>query len=187
VHAIEGATAVRSQLGADEDLLWSGQPRHGVVFRASDVFLVPISLFWCGFAIFWELGVLTSDDAPLFFRLWGVFFVLAGLHFAFGRFLWDARQRSRTHYGVSNQRVLIVSGPGGNQVKWLSLRTLSDVSVSQMADGTGSIQFGPSAPFGTPGWFPGAGWPGVPAVPAFELIDNVRHVHDVIRQAQRRA
>jgi hypothetical protein len=141
---------------------------------------------WCGFAIFWEWSAFTSG-APFFFRLWGVPFVLAGLYFLFGRFLWDAYLRSHTYYGVSKQRILIVTGSRGGNVKSLSLRALADVHLRQKADGGGSIQFGFAGAFGVGAWFSGSGWPGVPTMPAFELLENVKHVYDIIRQAQRGA
>lgn len=71
--------------------------------------MIPFGLMWCGFAIFWEYTAVT-DRAPLFFILWGVPFVAAGLHFVFGRFFVEARQRESTSYGVTGQRVIIVSG-----------------------------------------------------------------------------
>lgn len=38
--------AIRKEIGKDEQLLWSGQPRQGLVLRANDIVLIPFSLMW---------------------------------------------------------------------------------------------------------------------------------------------
>jgi hypothetical protein len=77
-----------------ERVLWSGRPAPGLTFRPADGFLIPFSLLWCGFAIFWEASVLRIPGAPFFFPLFGAVFVAAGLYFVFGRFLFRDAQRS---------------------------------------------------------------------------------------------
>ena len=69
---------LQSKLAPNEHLLWFGQPRGGIVLRDSDVYAIPFSLIWGGFAIFWEISVL-SDDAPITFKLFGLPFVGVGL------------------------------------------------------------------------------------------------------------
>lgn len=171
-------------IGPGERLLWSGRPRQGIFLQPSDAVTIPFSLMWGGFAIFWEYSVWTSK-APFFFRLWGVPFVLVGLYFMVGRFFVDAQARSRTWYGLTNQRVIIVSGLTSREVKSLQLRTLSDVTLSERSDATGTITFGPE----TPRWTGFSRWPGSrsQSSPAFEAIPSAREVYDRIRTAQREA
>lgn len=82
---IDAESAVRDQRGAGEHLLWSGKPKAGLRLRAGDVFMIPFSLMWGGFAVFWEWSVISSG-APFFFKLWGIPFVLVGVYMIAGRF-----------------------------------------------------------------------------------------------------
>ena len=167
-----------------ERVLWAGRPRQGVVFRSSDAFMIPFSLLWGGFAIFWETMAIMSG-APFFFVLWGIPFVLVGLYMIFGRLVVDAMQRERTFYGVTDQRIIIVSGLTNRKVKSLNLRTLSDVSLSEKEDRSGSITFGTRHPMSW--WWGGMTWPGMPhAVPSFEMIADAKRVYEDIREAQSR-
>ena len=104
----------------------------------------------------------------------------------FGRFFADARTRARTYYGVTSERIIIVSGMFSRQIKSLSLRTLTDVSLTERGDGSGTITFGPQFPypFGRQGNI--GGWPGSSqyAAPAFDLVENVKEAYNAIRQAQ---
>src|SRR6266436_215662 len=115
------SSAVDRQLSSGEKLLWSGQPRAGIRLRGSDAFAIPFSILWCGFAIFWE-PMVVRKGAPVFMMLWGIPFVLAGLYIVFGRFIVDAMSRAKTFYGVTNERVIIISGLFSRQVKSLNLR-----------------------------------------------------------------
>ena len=177
---------IRRELSAGEQIQWWGRPRQGLVVRGSDAVAIPFSLLWCGFAIFWEYSVLQADKAPGFFALWGIPFVCMGLYMVFGRFLADARQRARTYYAVSNERVLIVSGLFSKQVKSLNIRTLTDVYLTEKSSGEGSITFGPQPPLAA--MFGGAqGWPGSDKslVPRFDLIQDAKRVYEIIRKLQR--
>ena len=172
------------ELGAGETLLWSGQPKQGLLLRPSDAVFIPFSLLWGGFALFWESGVL-SGGAPFFFVLWGIPFVLVGVYIVVGRFFVDAYIRSKTSYGVTNERVLIIAGLFSRTVKTLPLQTLGELSLEQRADGSGTITFGASIPFAS--WYRGFAWPGMDQrlPPSFEQIPEAKQVYDLIRRAQR--
>jgi hypothetical protein len=178
---------IKGQLSAGERLLWSGQPKQGVFLRGSDTFLIPFSLMWGGFAFYWEFSVIKSN-APLFFMLWGIPFVLAGLYLIAGRFFFEAKQRSRTFYAVTNERILIVSGIFNQTTKSLGLRTLSDISIVEGKNADGTISFGGSSPFSSllSGF---SGWPGMGQHigPSFEMIGSARAVYETIRTAQKDA
>ena len=117
--------------------------------------------------------------------LWGIPFVCVGLFFVFGRFFLDAHSRARTTYGVTNERILILSGLFAQQTKSLQLRTLTDVSLIQRGDGSGTITFGPAHYMNA--FFPAGAWPstGRYAPPSFDLIERAKEVYDIICNAQR--
>ena len=178
--------AISAEIAPGERLLWSGRPAGGILFHRGDVFLIPFSLLWAGFAIFWEITAARSR-AGAFFSLWGLAFVLIGLYFVAGRFIVDAWQRGQTAYGLTNQRAIIVSRAlgGGRRVKSLPLRALSEVTLSERPDGSGTITLGQVAGLWTMAFVGDAAWPGVPRPPRFEMIPHVREVYDQLRQAQR--
>jgi hypothetical protein len=145
--------------------------------------MIPFSLLWGGFAVFWEFSVI-RNGGPVFFMIWGVPFVLMGLYITIGRFFADARQRARTYYALTDQRVVIIAGLFSRQVKSLPLRTLQDITLDERGDQSGTISFGAGNAMAN--WFAGSGWPitGSQRPPAFELIENARQVHTRIRAAQ---
>ena len=79
-------------------------------FTPADAFLIPFSIFWCGFAIFWEAGV-ASSGASLFV-VWGIPFIAVGLYLVFGRFIYKHYRKKRTTYWITNARAAIIVSPG---------------------------------------------------------------------------
>ncbi len=184
----DAESGIQSELGDGERLLWSGKPRQGIVFRSFDVFLIPFSLVWTGFVVLAVVRALTSD-APLFPALCAVVFVLVGSYLLIGRFILDSKRRGKTSYGVTDERVMIISGLFSRRVESLNLRTLSHLSLSQKRHKSGTITFGPTHPMSwmcsshaLPLWC-GMGHPGS----AFEMIENAKDVYNLIRDAQQRA
>src|SRR5260370_14417493 len=111
---VDSSQVIARELDVGESLLWSRQPRKGIVLRSSDVFLITFSILWGGFAIFWETSVLSQarkggNAASLFMVLWGIPFVLVGLYMIFFRFIVDARRREHACYGLTDRRAIIVT------------------------------------------------------------------------------
>ena len=180
---LDAERTIARELEPNERLVWSGAPRQGLALRPADMMLIPFSLLWGGFAIFWEAGVLRAG-APMPFPLFGIPFVVIGLYLIFGRFFVDANIRANTAYGLTDRRVIIVSGLVNRSVKSLQLKTISDVTLAEQSDGMGTITFGPSLPMAR--WTAGAAWPGASnyAPPAFDMISRARDVYSSIRDAQ---
>ena len=166
-------------------MLWSGRPRTGLLLRPSDTFMIPFSLFWGGFAIFWEWGVShATGPNGSFMMIWGIPFVAIGLYMIVGRFFVDARIRSRTTYIITSRRAIIVSGLFSRNTTSLPLRNINDISLTVRSDGSGTITLG-RPQMGA--WAAPTGWPGSSryAVPAFEFIPDAKQVHDKLLEAQR--
>jgi hypothetical protein len=173
---------LNSALSPGEKLVWTGRPRKGIVLRGSDVFLIPFSLFWAGFAIFWETMVLRSG--VWFMALFGIPFICIGIYITIGRFFLDARRRANTVYGITEGRIIIKSGLFNKGINSLNLRTLSDITFTQKAGGSGTIILGAvNARYAR---MQGMAWPGVVQTPSLELIDDVKQVYDKIIELQRK-
>ena len=182
----ETRDVVKKELDSGEKLLWAGTPKQGVVFRGSDVLMIPFSLLWGGFAIFWEIMALSiphkeAGPVSIVFPLFGIPFVLAGLYMIFGRFIYDAKKRAKTVYGLSDQRAIIISGVFSRSIKSLNLKSLSDVSLTEKGDKSGTITFGQENVMMS--FFAGNGFPGMGGsnVPKFELIENAKDVYNQLR------
>lgn len=172
--------SVYSELDPQEMLLWAGRPRQGFRLRLTDIFVIPFSLLWGGFAIFWETLVI-MNGAPFFFSLWGIPFVCVGIYFIAGRFFVDSYQRKHRSYVVTNSRVVILDRAWGRSIRSKSLNDLGELSLIVRSDSSGDIAFSQQYP-----WFIIEGFPqpGFPRPMVFEMIEFVRDVYGLIRNAQ---
>ena len=183
------ADAFAGRLLSGERILWSGQPSTGLLFTPRDIFLVPFSLLWCGFAIFWESQVAgigsqfptSASGAPDFFLLFGGAFVLVGLYFVFGRFAVDAWLRRATRYAVTDRRILIArSGLLANFTS-MALDRLPNVQIREGSSGRGTIQFGAQASMFNNRSF-GMWSPALDPTPQFLAIEDAKKVFDIIQR-----
>jgi hypothetical protein len=141
---------IEAELSSGESVLWSGKPSQKVIFHKSDLFLVPLSLMWGGFTLFWEFGV-SSTGGPSFMSLGGIPFVLVGQYLIWGRFLVTAWQKKRILYVLTNRRALVIVRPPQARTIAATLRSISTVQKEIRADGFGTITFG-SAPIAAYGF-----------------------------------
>ena len=125
----------------DERVLWEGMPAQGIRLNPEDAFMIPFSLVWCGFAIFWELSTFAMG-APTFFSLWGIPFVAAGLYFVFGRFLHAAWKAKHTGYAVTSQRVVFIERSG---VTSIPVDRIPSLEIRNHRSGLGTIYFEPQS------------------------------------------
>lgn len=140
VNLNDEAYALKSQLDGEEHIVWVGKAGGGIIFRTIDAFMIPFSLLWGGFALFWEIMVLASG-APIFFALFGLPFVLIGLFLIFGRFVWDARRRKHTLYALTDKRIIFRTGARTYQITTVNLADVKSLSLKLKPDGKGTINF----------------------------------------------
>lgn len=138
------------ELLKDEKILWSAQPDTSVLFTRADIFLVPFSLLWGGFAIFWELGALAvffaisagKNPMSIIFPLFGIPFVLVGLYFMFGRFIYKNWKKRNTYYAITDRRVLMLSNLFSQSLNAVNIDTIPTINKSVRSNGIGTIKFG---------------------------------------------
>ncbi len=91
------AMKLQREMMSGESVYWAGMPNPKVIFHSDDWMMVPFSLAWGGFAIFWEAGALgywgnghRSGSPSWFMAIWGIPFIVIGQYMIWGRFLYDA-------------------------------------------------------------------------------------------------
>lgn len=175
---------INREIQPGETLLWSGLPRQGIYLKGSDAIQVPFSLAWCGFACFWEYNTFNSG-APVFFKLWGIPFVLIGVYMVVGRFIADSQVRSNTAYAVTSKRILFISGLFNQKTTSIDLLSIPELSLTEKDNDSGTISFNSASP---QRWSRSYGRPfGDQSPQAFELSDNARKTYNTIVKAQSEA
>ena len=175
MNSIETQNRLRTALGPSATFRWTGSPQQGLMLRAADTLVIPFSLLWGGFAIFWESTVI-AENAPVFMQIWGIPFVLVGLFFIAGRFFADAYARAHTAYAIGDGAAYIVRDGLFAKTTMLGAPALAQVEVQRRPDGSGTLTFGQQV-YG----FYTFRMPGVPMRPAFE---GIAHVDDVFALLQ---
>ena len=171
-------SAVRGYLQSGERLKWTGAPAQGFRTSPQDLFLIPFSLLWGGFAIFWETTVMAALQAAPVFPLFGVPFVAMGLYFIFGRFVVDAWVRSRTIYAVTDRRALLLRRVFSETLNAVPLD--QNVRLRTESQGRGSLEFGPAVSMFSGARSFGIWTPSLTGGVQFIGIDNVREVYRLV-------
>lgn len=102
-------------LDADERILWQGQPVRGVDWAALVDPRTAFGLFFAGFALFWTVTARQMPGTGAVFPVFGLPFLLVGLHMAFGRVIWEAHLRARTHYTLTDRHAFIATSTLGKR------------------------------------------------------------------------
>ncbi len=126
----------------NEEFVWTGKPKQGLMFRSSDWFAIPASLILLGTALkpYWEARGRTMHPTEM---VGLTILAVLGLYLLVGRFFIDAYVRRDMVYGLTSHRALIIGGLFGRKVLSIDLRTLQQTALTQRRDGLGTITFGP--------------------------------------------
>ena len=184
------------ELSPGERILWSGQPSRKVVFSAQDLYMIPFSLLWGGFAIFWEAGVLGLfgsggkggiEAISWFMALWGVPFVLVGQYMIWGRFFYSAWKKQKLIYAVTDSRILVLNLAPRRRLVAAFLQQLPVLEKAVRLNGIGTLTFGLMP--ATAGWGGNArmySWDGglSSSVPIFIDIEDAENVYRILCQAR---
>ncbi len=178
---LESQRIINPHVQRDEHLLWGGRPKQGLLLRASDAVFIPVGLLLTLMTVNSTVSLIMEPEQYVFpwFQIFILLCSLLALYLLFGKFLLDIAQRRKTFYGVTDGRVIIVSGKRARMfILWPYLK----VELSEYTDGFGTIRFNPAE--GRAWIFQDAfpGWSGWPA--KLERIADARSVYDMIRRAQ---
>jgi hypothetical protein len=127
------------ELLRDEEVLWSGAPRHHPIFGPDHTKPILSGLAWCG------LGVLIAGLAFRFGEpaaaIGGVGSALFGLYESVGsRLVWSFILR-QTAYAVTDRRVVIVTRFVFRRERSVVLSDLTPLSVTAGSGGLGTVFF----------------------------------------------
>ena len=147
VRVVSMQDLLKEELMEGEKVVWSGQPDRSVLFVRADMFLIPFSLLWCGFVIFWEcMAISLSKESDGYvgaiFALFGIPFLLMGAFLLFGRFLWNDFRKGRTYYFVTDKRVIVVTTIFAKSVCAEFIGMVPSMNRVMNTGGTGTIYFG---------------------------------------------
>lgn len=173
---------LRNSLDHHERLLWAGRPKQGFVLRPSDRTLIPFSLFWLGFSVFWMFMALKMGGR--LFALFGVPFVIIGVYMLIGRFFTDMLRRKNTIYGITNDRIVIKSGIFSKELRSVNIRSISDLTFTEKQDGSGTILLG-KPDQNIVAYNTANTWHGSKSVTDLELIPEVKKVYDILVRVRR--
>lgn len=145
------AMKLQPEMMSGESVYWAGTPNPSVIFHSDDWAMVPFSLLWGGFAIFWEAGALGYWGKGLrgggfswFMAIWGIPFIVIGQYMIWGSFLYDAWLKRRTYYAVTNRRILILQEGWKRKTNSMYLESIPTIERDGTAIGT--LWFGTKYP-----------------------------------------
>jgi hypothetical protein len=171
-------------LEPDERLIWSGQPRGGIRFELSDIFVIPFSLLWASLAFGFGFAA-WQPGGPIFIKLWSLPFIGVGIYIVAGRFVYDALLRKNTHYALTDRRAIILTDFLFRKLQSIDVVSFDPLTIEVGRSGVGKISFGVVPDTNTSIFSRGLFNNNQNPPPSFSALDNAQSVYELIRQIQR--
>lgn len=175
---------IRAYKEGDEDILWTGSPQTGIKVGQIDRVILIFGGIWSVFAVFWELAVIaglimSKNPMMIIMVLFGLPFLAIGYFLTYGRLQYDSKMRAHTAYGVTDRRAMIVMGRNKKRVYSFPYEQLTEVTLMENPDGTGTIVFktagtGQTAPSNIRDALTGGN-------SSFRYIEDVKKVYNMIQ------
>jgi hypothetical protein len=126
-----------SAKSGDHKLLWADMPKQGLLFTTQDFFLLPFSMFGCGFGYFF-ITMLDFMTVPIFVVWIGWVILLLSIYFFLIRFVIDSSVRAKTVYafGTENYYILV-----GEKLTIGKIPEAKKIKCDANVDKSGSIWF----------------------------------------------
>lgn len=185
--------AVQPELADGEVLFWAGRPNPRIHLHKQDGFLIPFSLLWGGltssfawFAVSGWLGPQRNPDTPFAAVALTCTMALIGQYLIWGRFVYVKRMKLRTHYAVTNQRVLAVQGFSRRRLASAYIDKIHTVGLEEGPGQSGSLRFTDTPPswgiFSPDNHWQGWNTMSIGTVPVFVDIDELKQVYRLVLQ-----
>jgi hypothetical protein len=137
------AQKIQPELLPNEKIYWAAMPSRSIIFHSDDWTIIPFTLVWSGFFVFWEREAVDAwrkfpNSSDAFMVVWGIPFLCVGVYMLVGRFFHDAWLKRRTYYAATNRRVLIVQDGVFEKckTKMVFLEAVPDINREGAARGT---------------------------------------------------
>lgn len=127
----------------NEQLLWVGRPRQGMMLRASDRYAIPLTLCAGAWVIYCGVGIMRPFTARRIteIRWLGLPVIAIGLYLIIFRFIHDAWRRRHTWYALTDRRALFLYRGKTVHLYGVDLVDTSEIELKEHADGAGTIVF----------------------------------------------
>jgi hypothetical protein len=167
------------ELAPGERLIWSGSPRRGVAFGASEIVQTGIGIVFV--YLFVQFYGVARYNSPQENMLWAGLF-LGMMYFSLGTLFMEGMRRRRSVYAITSERLLMINSVFSRFVKSYPLRTITDSKLEEQKGGVGNIWIGRR--YLGPGRIDVRLQPTTTNRNGLEMIPDAKHVYELFLAAR---